>query len=99
MGLHDKYRLHEISKDFNLNSNEILEILTEYFGEAKTNHMTALSKENLDLLLDKFIQDNASEDVASYFAAMTGGKKAANKEEPKKTETKAEDKEAVSRFC
>ncbi len=94
MGLHDKYRLHEISKDFNLNSNEILEILTEYFGEAKTNHMTALSKENLDLLLDKFIQDNASEDVASYFAAMTGGKKAANKEEPKKTETKAEDKEA-----
>ncbi|MBQ2882101.1 MAG: translation initiation factor IF-2 N-terminal domain-containing protein, partial [Clostridia bacterium] len=42
MGLHDKYRLHEISKDFDINSNEILAILTEYFGEAKTNHMTAL---------------------------------------------------------
>ncbi len=96
MGLHDKYRLHEISKDFNLNSNEILDILTEYFGEAKTNHMTALSKENLDLLLDKFIQDNASEDVASYFAAMTGGKKEAKKAEPKKAEApkKAEEKEA-----
>ncbi|MBQ2916089.1 MAG: translation initiation factor IF-2 [Clostridia bacterium] len=95
MGLHDKYRLHEISKDFNLNSNEILDILTEYFGEAKTNHMTALSKENLDLLLDKFIQDNASEDVASYFAAMTG-KKEAKKAEPKKAEApkKAEEKEA-----
>ena len=91
MGLHDKYRLHEISKDFDLNSNEVLDILTEYFGEAKTNHMTALSKEALDLLLDKFIQDNASEDVASYFAAMTG-KKEAKKEEPKK-EVKAEAKE------
>ena len=56
MGLHDKYRLHEISKDFDINSNEILAILTEYFGEAKTNHMTALSKEVLDVLLDKFIR-------------------------------------------
>ena len=84
MGLHDKYRLHEISKDFDINSNEILAILTEYFGEAKTNHMTALSKEVLDVLLDKFIQENASEDVASYFAAMTEQK------EKKKVEKTAE---------
>jgi len=88
MGLHDKYRLHEISKDFDINSNEILALLTEYFGEAKTNHMTALSKENLDVLLDKFIQENASEDVASYFAAMTGKKETAKKAEPVKAEEK-----------
>ncbi|MBQ6809178.1 MAG: translation initiation factor IF-2 [Clostridia bacterium] len=92
MGLHDKYRLHEISKDFNLNSNEILDLLTEYFGEAKTNHMTALSKEALDLLLDKFIQDNASEDVASYFAAMTS-----KKEEKKEVKKEAEKPKAETK--
>ncbi len=90
MGLHDKYRLHEMSKDFDINSDEILDLLKKYFGEAKTNHMTALSKENLDVLLDTFIQENASDDVASYFAAMTGGKKEKAKAEEKPAEEKKE---------
>lgn len=86
MGLHDKYRIHEISTDFDIKSNDIVALLAETFGETKTNRMTALSKEELDFLLDRFINENASEDVASYFAAMTTHKEKAKPEPEKKPE-------------
>lgn len=76
MGLHDKYRVHEIGKDFNIKSNDVLDILTARFGESKNTHMTALTNEELDYLFEYFTQKNASGDVvASYFAEMDSAAK------------------------
>jgi len=70
MGLHNKYRVHEISKDFNLKSNDILAILTEKFGESANSHMTALTEKELDYLFDYLTQNDKVKDFAAYFSEM-----------------------------
>ena len=70
MGLHNKYRVHEISKDFNLKSNDILAILTEKFGESANSHMTALTDKELDYLFDYLTQNDKVKDFAAYFSEM-----------------------------
>ena len=70
MGLHNKYRVHEISKDFNLKSNDILAILTEKFGESSNSHMTALTDKELDYLFDYLTQNDKVKDFAAYFSEM-----------------------------
>ncbi|MDF2684854.1 MAG: infB [Clostridia bacterium] len=67
MGLNSKYRVHEIGKDFNLKSVEILDLLTKYFGESKNNHMTALTDKELDLIFDYYTQNNQVSNMSEYF--------------------------------
>ena len=42
-----KYRVHEVAKDLNVPSKEIIDLLQKHFGEVK-KHMTALTEEELD---------------------------------------------------
>ncbi len=70
MGLHNKYRVHEVSKDFNLKSNDILALLTEKFGESANSHMTALTDKELDYIFDYYTQNDKIKDFALYFSEM-----------------------------
>ena len=70
MGLHNKYRVHEVSKDFNIKSTDILALLTEKFGESSNSHMTALTDKELDYIFDYFTQNDKIKDFALYFAEM-----------------------------
>ncbi len=71
MGLHNnKYRVHEISKDFKLKNNDILALLTEKFGESANTHMTALTDKEIDYLFDYFTQNDKIKDFALYFSEM-----------------------------
>jgi len=70
MGLHNKYRVHEIGKDFNLKSNDVLAVLTEKFGQSTNSHMTALQNKELDYLFDYYTQNDKIKDFALYFAEM-----------------------------
>lgn len=70
MGLHNKYRVHEVSKDFNLKSNDILAMLTDKFGESTNSHMTALTDKELDYIFDYYTQNDKVKDFAMYFAEM-----------------------------
>ena len=72
MGLHDKYRVHEVSKDFNVSTEEVLAVITGFFGEnSKLNNMTVLTPEQLDVIFDHFSQKNgALKSLAEYFASM-----------------------------
>ncbi|MBQ6051904.1 MAG: translation initiation factor IF-2 [Clostridia bacterium] len=70
MGLHSKYRVHEVSKDFNLKSNDILALLTEKFGESTNSHMTALTDKELDYIFDYYTQNDKIKDFALYFSEM-----------------------------
>jgi|GEM_PF-72315 len=80
MGLSFKYRVHEIGKDFNVKSVELLDLLSKYFGDSKNNHMTALTTEEIDFIFDYYTQQNAVENMAQYFETFVAQPKTPKKE-------------------
>ncbi len=103
----EKYRVHEVAKDFGLNSKKILSILEAHMPAERT-HMAALEDRELDIIFETITQENAVENFDAYFAAGEKQKaekkpeeakeekkapaKAEAKAEPKKAEAKNEDK-------
>ena len=73
----DKYRVHEVAKDFGINSKKILEILDGGSAEPR-KHMTALEDAELDLIFDTLTKQNEVESFDAYFAA--GEREKAEKE-------------------
>ena len=45
----NKYRVHEVAKDFDIPSKKVVELLAKYFEEPK-KHMTALEETELDVI-------------------------------------------------
>ena len=90
----DKYRVHEVAKDFGINSKRILEILDGNSAEPR-KHMTALEDAELDLIFDTITRENEVESFDAYFAAgereKAEKKAAAEKPQEPKAE-KAEEK-------
>ena len=64
-----KYRVHEVAKDFKMNSKDIAQILTEYATTPK-NHMQVLEENELDLIFEYLTQHNQVEDLAEVFAVQ-----------------------------
>ena len=92
----EKYRVHEVAKDFGINSKKILEILEKYTDEPR-KHMTALEDRELDLIFETITQENEVQNFDAYFAAGEAQKKAkeeaaAEVKEEVKAEVKAEAK-------
>ena len=62
-----KYRVHEVAKDLDIPNKEVIDELLQYTG--KTNkHMTALTEDELDIVFEKFTQQNSTENLDGYFA-------------------------------
>ncbi|SFP58936.1 translation initiation factor IF-2 [Oscillibacter sp. PC13] len=80
MGI-EKYRVHEVAKDFGLSTKTITEILTKY-AEAPKNHMQALTDRELSLIFDYLTQHNQVSGIQAIFAD-------AYQESPKKAEPAA----------
>ena len=85
----DKYRVHEVAKDFGLNSKKILSILDTHMPAERT-HMAALEDRELDLIFETVTQENS---VASFDAYFAAGEKKKAEEAAKKEEVKPEPKE------
>ena len=81
----EKYRVHEVAKDFGLNSKKILSILDTHMPAERT-HMAALEDRELDLIFETVTQENS---VASFDAYFAAGEKKKTEEEAKKEEAKA----------
>ena len=62
-----KYRVHEVSKDLNVPSKDVVELLKKHFGETK-KHMTALNEDELDVVFDYYTQQMALESFDGFFA-------------------------------
>ncbi len=103
----EKYRVHEVAKDFGLNSKKILAILEKHLPAERT-HMAALEDRELDIIFETITQENSVESLDAYFAAgekqKTEEKKAEEKPEvkaeekkPAKSEVKAESKKAEAK--
>ena len=80
----NKYRVHEVAKDFNVKSNGVIELLGRYFEDPK-KHQTALTDEELDIVFETLTQMKAVQSFDEYFRVT-----AEKKEEPAKKEIKEE---------
>jgi len=61
-----KYRVHEVAKDFKMNSKDIAQILTD-FATVPKNHMQVLEENELDLIFEYLTQHNQVADLAEVF--------------------------------
>ena len=87
----EKYRVHEVAKDFGMNSKKVLEILEKYTEEPR-KHMTALEDKELDLIFETITQENEVASFDAYFAAGEAQRKAKEEAAAPKEEVKAEAK-------
>ena len=77
----NKYRVHEVAKDFGIATKDITEILTKY-AETPKNHMQVLEDRELSLIFEYLTQHNQIDSIATIFAE--GAKTEEKKPEPKK---------------
>ncbi|WP_195282081.1 translation initiation factor IF-2 [Harryflintia acetispora] len=64
----EKYRVHEVAKDLEVPSKDVLTLLSEHFKGETIKHMTALSEQQLDLIFEHYTQKNMAENFDAYFA-------------------------------
>ena len=62
MAIENKYRVHEVAKDFGASTKEITEILTEYCTTPK-NHMQVLGDEELSVIFEYMTQHHQVADL------------------------------------
>ena len=62
----NKYRVHEVAKDFKLNSKDIAEIMTKY-SQTPKNHMQVLEERELAVIFDYLTQHNQVENMRVHF--------------------------------
>ena len=90
----NKYRVHEVAKDFGLPTKQITEILTQY-AQTPKNHMQVLEDGELSLIFEYLTQHNPVSGIQVIFAE--GMKPAAEKKPEPVTEKKAEPKKEAPR--
>ncbi len=66
MGI-EKYRVHEVAKDFGLPTKTVTEILTKYVAAPK-NHMQVLSDHELSVIFDYLTQHNQVSNIQAIYA-------------------------------
>ena len=69
MSIENKYRVHEVAKDFKLNSKDIANILTKYDKPPK-NHMQVLDTRQLAIIFDYLTQHNQIDSIESVFSEV-----------------------------
>lgn len=86
MAIENKYRVHEVAKDFGASTKEITEILTEYCTTPK-NHMQVLGDEELSVIFEYMTQHNQVADLEQVLnrqASSGASDKAEKAEKPAK---------------
>ncbi len=78
LSIENKYRVHEVARDFKMNSKDIANILTKYSTTPK-NHMEVLDTERLAIVFEYLTQHNQIASIESIFAESAPAPK---KEEP-----------------
>ena len=81
----EKYRVHEVAKDLNVPSKEVIDLLGKNFDTPK-KHMTALTEKELDVVFEHYTQQKQVENFDEYFKmAQESGEKNPPKQEPQET--------------
>lgn len=101
-----KYRIHEVAKDLNVQSRQVVDFLKNATGEAK-NHMTALNEDELNIVFEHFSKKGEVQNFEKYFASKNAKNDDAKEEKneikakkstksTKKTETTSKEKSKKS---
>lgn len=69
MAIDNKYRVHEVAKDFSRNTKEITDILTQY-TKAPKNHMQVLDDEDLSVIFEVLTQSNQVVEIEAVLQAQ-----------------------------
>lgn len=85
-----KYRVHEVAKDFNVPSKEVIEIIKAATG-AEKKHMTALNEDELNVVFEHFSRAKQVESLDEYLSGKLDIKMADTKRKKKKEEAAAEE--------
>jgi len=98
MALDNKYRVHEVAKDFGVSTREITEILTKYRTEPK-NHMQVLDDADLSVIFEYMTQHHQVKNMESLLGAQQSERKEqpAAKQEEKPAEKAPEQTPASSK--
>ncbi|MBQ3136851.1 MAG: translation initiation factor IF-2 [Clostridia bacterium] len=91
----EKYRVHEVAKDFGSTSKKVIEILSKISDEPK-KHTTVLEDRELDYIFETITQGNEVASFDAYFAAGEA-QKAAKAKAKKAEEAPAEKAEPVKK--
>jgi translation initiation factor IF-2 len=87
-----KYKIHELAKYFNLQSKQIIEMLTPLF-EGEKKYQTALEERELDAVFDILTVQYAPESLDAYFAMARKPEEYAAEQEKK---SKAKEEKAAT---
>ncbi len=93
-----KYRVHEVAKDFDIPSKNIVTILKEHFGVEKKSQ-TALEENELNVIFDAVTMERQVESFDAYFAAGEEARKARKEQaEKEKADRAAEQARIAAEF-
>ncbi|GAB2045140.1 hypothetical protein AGATL06_16370 [Agathobaculum sp. TL06] len=76
MAIENKYRVHEVAKDFGASTKEITEILTQYCTTPK-NHMQVLSDQELSIIFEYMTQHHQVNNMEETLNAQMAARQAA----------------------
>ena len=78
-------RVHEISKDINVSSKDLIALLESY-GVSVKNHMTVLENREIDIILTTYLnQYDKGDTIEEYYASLQAQKKEEAKKEAAKS--------------
>ena len=89
-----KYKIHEVSKDFEVSSKDIINLLKEKLGVDKKSQ-TSLEDTELDLIIDYITQTHAVESFDEFFAAGETARAAREKERQAEKDRKLAEQLAI----
>ena len=89
MAIENKYRVHEVAKDFGVGNKEVTDILAKY-SKAPKNHMQALSDHDLSLIFEVMTQDNQVSDMEAVLGKQARAARPAAEKQQAKPAEKAE---------
>ncbi len=92
----DKYKVHEVAKDFGLASKDIIELLNKYVPKER-KHSTVLEDAELDLVFDSLTLSNAVESFDAYIEAGQKKEPEVQQQEAEAEPKKAQGKEKAAK--
>ena len=81
MAIENKYRVHEVAKDFGTSTKEITEILTEYCTTPK-NHMQVLGDDELSVIFEYMTQHHQVDSIEETLNAQMATRQPAAEKQP-----------------
>lgn len=81
-----KYRVHEVAKDFGMNSKDIAEILKEY-AVAPKNHMQVLEEAELNIIFEYLTRHNQIDNIGEVYSDTPKVESKPEPAQPVRTET------------